>query len=209
MYDIYDRQSTLTINVPSSVCVVGCGGVGSWVALNMALIGVKKIVLVDNDIIEEHNLNRTPFRLCDVGSYKTEALAEMILERRSDVDVRCINKRIESAYEEVELERPELVIDCRDSVDRLKPSLSRKSKITGGYNGSRITMMINPAYEHIWGEREVRYEITPSWLVPPQLIANIITAYICTYNYNSISEKDVARTFTVEELLENILGIRW
>ena len=38
---------------------------------------------------------------------------------------------------------------------------------------------MNPVYENIWGDESVGYRITPSWLIPPQLISSIIIGYLC------------------------------
>ena len=40
------------------ICVVGIGGVGSWVAESLARHGVGKITLIDMDHIVESNINR-------------------------------------------------------------------------------------------------------------------------------------------------------
>ena len=39
-------------------CVVGIGGVGSWVAESLARSGVGSITLIDHDDISESNINR-------------------------------------------------------------------------------------------------------------------------------------------------------
>ena len=40
------------------ICVVGIGGVGSWVAESLARHGIGKITLIDMDHIVESNINR-------------------------------------------------------------------------------------------------------------------------------------------------------
>ena len=40
------------------VCIVGCGGTGSAVAMLLARLGVGQILLIDNDIVDQTNLNR-------------------------------------------------------------------------------------------------------------------------------------------------------
>ena len=40
------------------VCIVGCGGTGSAVAMLLARLGVGQILLIDNDIVDQSNLNR-------------------------------------------------------------------------------------------------------------------------------------------------------
>ena len=40
------------------VCIVGIGGVGSWVAESMARHGIGQITMIDMDHIAESNINR-------------------------------------------------------------------------------------------------------------------------------------------------------
>jgi molybdopterin/thiamine biosynthesis adenylyltransferase len=61
--------------------VIGCGSVGSVVALQIAKLGIKNITLIDDDEIEEHNIpNQILFGPQDVGMYKSELLSEKIYE---------------------------------------------------------------------------------------------------------------------------------
>jgi len=76
------RQQALELKLPGSVAVVGCGGVGSWVALFLALSGVEEIWLFDGDTVSEHNLNRVLLTKADVGASKSEKLEELIHKYR-------------------------------------------------------------------------------------------------------------------------------
>lgn len=59
------------------IYIIGCGGVGSWLAPALALLtDPKQIVLVDADVLEEKNLDRQLFKPEDIGRMKSEALAE-------------------------------------------------------------------------------------------------------------------------------------
>ncbi|APG29012.1 thiamine biosynthesis protein ThiF [Syntrophotalea acetylenivorans] len=42
----------------SSVAVIGCGGLGGYILEQLARLGVGKIIAIDPDVFEEHNLNR-------------------------------------------------------------------------------------------------------------------------------------------------------
>jgi molybdopterin/thiamine biosynthesis adenylyltransferase len=42
----------------SSVAVLGCGGLGGYVIEELARLGVGRLVVIDPDVFEEHNLNR-------------------------------------------------------------------------------------------------------------------------------------------------------
>jgi hypothetical protein len=61
----------------STIYIIGCGGVGSWLAPSLALLtSPKQIVLIDADMLEEKNLDRQLFKPEDIGRSKAEALAE-------------------------------------------------------------------------------------------------------------------------------------
>ncbi|MBT3147326.1 tRNA cyclic N6-threonylcarbamoyladenosine(37) synthase TcdA [Neptunomonas phycophila] len=63
----------------SHVCVVGIGGVGSWVAEALARSGVGEITLIDQDDICETNINRQIHALDGaVGKSKIAQMAERI-----------------------------------------------------------------------------------------------------------------------------------
>lgn len=182
---LYNRQSSLNLNIPQKVLVIGAGGIGSWVALNMALIGVPNLYIIDYDTIEEHNLNRTLFRDTDIDTKKTIALYDLILERRSDAEVRLFDKRLE------ELSTGELnelsgcfIIDCRDVLEELPEALMDHDKIKLGYDGLSVTVILNPDYKAVWEVDENRgYQVIPSFLAPCQYLASLVTTLITHPNF--------------------------
>jgi molybdopterin/thiamine biosynthesis adenylyltransferase len=60
------------------VDVIGAGATGSRVALGLAKLGIEKIRVWDFDKVEEHNVPNQVFGLEHVGSFKVNALAEII-----------------------------------------------------------------------------------------------------------------------------------
>jgi hypothetical protein len=61
----------------SDIYIIGCGGVGSWLAPALALLtSPAQLVLIDADILEEKNLDRQLFKPEDIGRSKAEALSE-------------------------------------------------------------------------------------------------------------------------------------
>lgn len=61
------------------IYVIGCGGVGSWLASAVARLGdVNQMILVDGDKLEEKNLDRQLFSIEEVGLNKAEALARRL-----------------------------------------------------------------------------------------------------------------------------------
>lgn len=56
-----------------SVLLLGVGGLGSVIMMNLLRLGIKKLIIVDYDVVDVHNLNRQiMFSPEDVGKPKTE-----------------------------------------------------------------------------------------------------------------------------------------
>jgi molybdopterin/thiamine biosynthesis adenylyltransferase len=79
------------------VLILGCGGLGSHIAWNMAALGVGTVYLLDYDIVEESNLNRQMmFDIADLGKYKVEVLKEKLSRVNPSVEIVAMNRRIDS-----------------------------------------------------------------------------------------------------------------
>jgi molybdopterin/thiamine biosynthesis adenylyltransferase len=59
--------------------LIGCGSVGSFVAMQLARSGVGKFVLIDTDNLEIHNICRHQCGFDDLGRYKVDAIRDKIL----------------------------------------------------------------------------------------------------------------------------------
>ena len=58
--------------------IIGCGSVGSLIALELARAGVGKFILVDGDTLEIHNICRHQLGFKDLGRYKVDAMLDAI-----------------------------------------------------------------------------------------------------------------------------------
>jgi molybdopterin-synthase adenylyltransferase len=73
------------------VAVVGIGGLGSFVALELAYLGVGHLTLIDPDRTEVSNLNRLiGAKPNDVGRYKVDVFRELIKRAVPDVTVTAV-----------------------------------------------------------------------------------------------------------------------
>lgn len=80
----------------SSVCVFGCGGVGSYVVEALARSGVGRITIVDNDVVDRSNINRQLIALnSTVGMPKAQAAAERV----ADINPDCIVTPVELFFD--------------------------------------------------------------------------------------------------------------
>lgn len=71
----------------AKVAVVGCGSVGSKVAVHLARSGVGRFVLVDADVLASGNLVRNELDWRAVGMHKSKALAARLQEVSTDCEV--------------------------------------------------------------------------------------------------------------------------
>ena len=81
--DIFSRNVGILesdVMLKTGAVLVGCGSVGSLVALELAKAGVGRFLLVDNDILGYHNICRHQCGLLDVGTFKTDAVKDRILQ---------------------------------------------------------------------------------------------------------------------------------
>lgn len=66
--------------IKTELTVIGCGGIGSWFSFLAAKMGIDKITLYDDDIVESHNLPNQFFRMGSIGENKVDALANSVRE---------------------------------------------------------------------------------------------------------------------------------
>ncbi len=102
----------------ASVVLFGVGGVGSWCAEALVRSGVRRLTLVDGDVVNPSNVNRQLMATTrTVGRPKVEALRERLLEINPEADITPIqavyNK--ESAPD-FHLEQYDYIIDAIDSL---------------------------------------------------------------------------------------------
>lgn len=100
----------------ASVLIVGAGGLGTPAALYLAGAGVGKLLLVDDDHVEQSNLHRQiAFRQSDVGNDKAVALAAQLLALNPGVDAVPIGQRAGAALLANYLPDVDVVLDCSDN----------------------------------------------------------------------------------------------
>lgn len=73
------------------VAIVGCGSVGSNVAISLARAGVKRFELIDADLFYPGNVVRNELDLRAVGANKAKAVKREIIAVRPDADVTARN----------------------------------------------------------------------------------------------------------------------
>jgi hypothetical protein len=83
------RNAVLT---GKQVAILGCGSMGSKVAISLARMGVSDFFLVDSDVLKVGNLVRNELDWGEVGAHKADALTERLKRINAQVKVeRWIN----------------------------------------------------------------------------------------------------------------------
>ena len=141
---LYGRRALVRFT-EARVCVVGIGGVGSWVAEALARSAIGSITLIDMDHVAESNVNRQLVAdSSTLGRAKTTVMAERIAAinpycRVDEVDdfvtVENVTERLVNRFD--------YIVDCADNF-RVKAEIvarcrrNRNPVITVGGAGGRI-----------------------------------------------------------------------
>lgn len=181
MADLYERQESLGVNRDQKVAIIGCGGVGSWIALFIGLAGVSDIDIYDADTVSIHNLNRFPLGPEAIGRGKAEAMAEHISRLRPGIAVTprgMFNPELHS------LDSCDWVVVSTDSLksrrmvyDAVK-GLGGVRYIECGAEGHHMTVTFEPPMFSTPDEENPGYQSVPVFVGPCTMAASIAAYHI-------------------------------
>lgn len=207
--DLYERQKDLLKDhnfYEQSAMVIGLGGIGSWVALDLAILGIGTLIIIDPDKIENSNLNRTLFRTGDIGKNKTEAVKELISERRSDIILVALTEYFKP--ELLDKYNVDYIFDCTDNLNvrqqvcNFMPQPSA-NYVKCGYDGFNASISVNDYTSGSWGE-EGSYTIVPSFFGTPQIVSALAAIELV------INKSFESRTINLEitEILNKLTPVK-
>jgi molybdopterin/thiamine biosynthesis adenylyltransferase len=100
----------------STVAVIGLGGLGSWVALSLAMAGVGRIVGYDDDVVETSNLHRQIlYRPDDLGRSKAEVAGRRLAAQAPWTEVDARAERLSDASQvALAVRGADLVVEAAD-----------------------------------------------------------------------------------------------
>lgn len=122
---LYERQITLSevgeigqnLLKEAHVLIIGCGGLGSNVAVFLAASGVGNIHLIDFDVVSVSNLHRQVFYgLNDIGKPKVSCLKKYIENITPFVKVTESNVTISKENITNFLKSSDIIVDCTDNL---------------------------------------------------------------------------------------------
>ena len=135
----------------SEVTIFGLGGLGNLLSTYIASSGIKKINLVDFDVVEETNLQRQiNFSTKDVGVLKVNAIDSFLKSRHPDILIKKYTEKITTPSQvEVIIKNSDIVMDGTDNFEVRKIinkgcRLKNKKLIIGaveGYSGQLMSVI--------------------------------------------------------------------
>ena len=100
-----------------AVVVIGMGGLGCPAAVALAEAGVRRMTLVDGDVVETSNLHRQPlYGVEDVGRPKVDVAAQRLARAYPGMEIETWQHRLSADEAAPLLARHALGIDGTDSV---------------------------------------------------------------------------------------------
>ena len=108
---LHERFSSAT------VAICGLGGLGSNIAIALARAGIGKLILIDFDRVDISNLHRQQYKANQIGCYKTEALAENLLEIAPYTEVKAVTTKITEENFADLLKGAEVVCEAFDNAE--------------------------------------------------------------------------------------------
>lgn len=107
-----ERQNSLS---SKKIVIIGCGGLGSSLAIALGSSGIGEIHLVDFDEVSVHNIHRQiAFKVGDEGKYKAEVVAKLVEERCPYVKT-VVHVEDFDSFRSKEI-KPDLIIDATDNL---------------------------------------------------------------------------------------------
>ncbi len=147
----------------SRVAVVGAGGLGGQVLLQLARVGIGQLVVIDHDVFDETNLNRQV--LCvdkTLGKSKAEEAVLAVGSINPGVEVMPYKVKLDSSNASEILAGSDVVVDALDNVpDRfVLENTAKKLAIPlvhgalAGFEGRVMTIFPNdPGLKQLYGTK--------------------------------------------------------
>lgn len=101
----------------SRILVIGAGGLGCPLLLNLASCGVGSITVIDFDTIEYHNLHRQAlYAPGDVGKPKAECAVHFLTERYPHSRFSSVHAMFDAQMAVSMVSEADLLVDCTDNL---------------------------------------------------------------------------------------------
>jgi hypothetical protein len=136
------------------VVIIGVGTIGSTLALTLAKLGIKELILIDFDTVQLKNIRaQVLFNLCDVNHKKVDTIKYKLEAMDPYIKVTAIDKAIKtiSDLDELQLNNIDYIFGCFDNssknLDLDITEYAKKNNMryikTGYFNDQSILTVLN------------------------------------------------------------------
>ena len=132
------------------VCIIGCGGLGGYIAEMLLRVGVFRLTLIDPDAFDETNLNRQLFSTeTGVGKPKVTEAKKRLVSVDKNAEIQALREKLDETNAYKLLEGHDVVVDALDNLTtrRIAASACRELGIPfvhaaiGGWYGQVSVIM--------------------------------------------------------------------
>jgi hypothetical protein len=189
----YSRQSDMGLidnRIAKTQIIIGCGGVGYWTAIFLAMMGARVIVLVDGDRVDATNLPRLPVAMRVRNDFKVKTLKMTIRLLRPACAVTCIPMHINKDTMDKMNYNRSIVWDCTDDA-RTQKALS--GVVTRGnglyyklaYEGWDVAGYDAHTFDGLWIDEDYRagYETNRANVLSSVIASALGILHVMTQEY--------------------------
>lgn len=209
MFEVIKRRERMGNFRPvDMIVVVGCGGIGGNIAIMAAMSDIKKLVLIDNDKLEPHNLNKVPLPAKYIGKRKVDALEEFIRnDLKSITSVSAYQMYVQNkdtlrriVNEEIEQDiRTHTIVVAVDNMNVRNDLMKLNNTISLAYDANQVLIETHGNYEQgIDMDGQTGYTQPVSWCVPAYASAAFGFLLACTNGHQWASVPDEYRKVELE-----------
>ncbi len=163
------------------VLILGVGGVGTNVLMNLAALGIGHIGIVDYDTVNITNLNRQIlYDMNSIGKYKVEMAKDWVVKFNPDIDIEAYCLKLDNDNCEEIFKNYDILVDAFDShssVDLINRVSVKMNKILihAAVSKAKGVIMTTIPFEtpclrcflNIEDEEEKENEIKPTGAIAP------------------------------------------
>ncbi|MDA3855730.1 MAG: ThiF family adenylyltransferase [Candidatus Woesearchaeota archaeon] len=127
------------------IVIVGCGGIGSPLAVLLVKGGFLNLTLIDNDKIEEINIQRQIYNDIDIEEFKVECLKKYLILANPYSNITIYNEYLNGLNISKMCNGSDLIIDASDNFEtrRIINNFCEKNSKDWIYNGAIKTEIIS------------------------------------------------------------------
>jgi adenylyltransferase/sulfurtransferase len=179
----------------SHAIILGAGGLGCPVLINLIRAGVSNISIVDNDVVEESNLSRQfIYSEKDIGEKKIDCLQKHLRDQFTEIEINYIDQ---NAYD-IDYQQYNVIIDCTDDI-KLKYLTSKKGKeLNTPYITGSVFRFLGQVYS-INNRLATKYEISD---VFPESNENNSCSLVGIYGTHCMLIGSVIAQETIRQIIE-------